>query len=156
MGNPYEILGIKEGASQEEIKSAYKTMVKKYHPDKYQNNPLSDLAEEKLREVNEAYDFLTKNGGGNSGYGGGYSGNSYGGGSAEFQQVRRDLDSGRLREAEATLNRVQVRNAEWIFLNGMLSYKKGWYDDAVSNIQQAVNMDPSNVEYKRALNSLMN
>ncbi|MEG0663041.1 MAG: J domain-containing protein, partial [Anaerovoracaceae bacterium] len=39
MGNPYEILGIKEGASQEEIKSAYKTMVKKYHPDKYQNNP---------------------------------------------------------------------------------------------------------------------
>ena len=48
-----------------------------------------------------------------------------------------------------------MKNAEWIFLNGMLSYKKGWYDNAVSNIQQACNMDPGNTEYRRALNTLM-
>ena len=58
--NPYEVLGVSENASDEEIKKAYKELVKKYHPDKYQNNPLSDLAEEKLQEINEAYEMLMK------------------------------------------------------------------------------------------------
>lgn len=151
MGNPYEILGIKEGASEAEIKAAYKAMVKKYHPDRYQDNPLSDLAEEKLREVNEAYDYLMKFGSAGTS-GGGYRQSS---GAPEFQQIRRDLDAGRLRQAEAALHRIQVKNAEWVFLKGMLAYKKGWYDEAVSDIQQAVNMEPNNMEYRRALNSLM-
>lgn len=60
--NPYEVLGISEGASEEEIKKAYREQVKKYHPDQYQDNPLSKLAEEKLREVNEAYEYLTGKG----------------------------------------------------------------------------------------------
>ena len=62
---------------------------------------------------------------------------------------------GNLGAAEEALNRVSVKNAEWIFLSGMLSYKKGWYDDALSKIQQAMNMDPANNEYQSAYNSLM-
>ena len=61
MRNPYEVLGLKEGASIEEVKKAYRELVKKYHPDRYRDNPLSDLAEEKLREINEAYDYIIKN-----------------------------------------------------------------------------------------------
>lgn len=161
--DPYEVLGVRQGASEEEIKAAYKELVKKYHPDKYQNNPLSDLAEEKLQEVNEAYDMLMKGNSGGSGYGGssGYSGGGYGGGygrtsSAEFNQVRRNIDAGNLQGAEEILNRSQNRNAEWMFLSGMLSYRKGWYDDAVSKVQQAVNMDPQNPEYRQALGQMMN
>ena len=60
MKNPYEVLGIPEGTDSEGIRRAYKELVKKYHPDQYQNNPLSDLAEEKLKEINEAYDYLIK------------------------------------------------------------------------------------------------
>ena len=59
--NPYEVLGVSEGADEETIKRAYKELVKKYHPDKYVNNPLADLAAEKMKEVNKAYDMLTKN-----------------------------------------------------------------------------------------------
>jgi molecular chaperone DnaJ len=76
MRNPYEVLGIREGTSVEGIKKAYKELVKKYHPDQYQDNPLSDLAEEKLKEINQAYDYLMKNvqnGGSGSGNGNGYS-----------------------------------------------------------------------------------
>ena len=47
--NPYEVLGVPQGADEETIKKAYKELVKKYHPDQYANNPLSDLAEEKLK-----------------------------------------------------------------------------------------------------------
>ena len=157
MGNPYEVLGIKETATDEEVKAAYKEMVKKYHPDRHMNNPLEDLAEEKLVQVNQAYDEINKMRSGKSSGGAGY----YGSGprnatSPEFAQVRRDIDSGNLNGATAKLQRIQTRTAEWIFLDGMISYRKGWYDDAVSKIQQAVYMDPQNSEYNQALNQLMN
>jgi curved DNA-binding protein CbpA len=57
--NPYEVLGVREGASQEEIKKAYRALVKKYHPDNYQDHPLADLAKEKMQEINAAYEQLT-------------------------------------------------------------------------------------------------
>ena len=56
MANPYEVLGISPSATDDEVKKAYREMSRKYHPDSYTNNPLSDLAEEKFKEVQEAYD----------------------------------------------------------------------------------------------------
>ena len=58
MNNPYEVLGIKPGDSEEEIRAAYRELVKKYHPDKYVDNPLADLAEEKMQEINNEYSRL--------------------------------------------------------------------------------------------------
>lgn len=158
MQNPYEVLGIKEGASQEEIKAAYREQVKKYHPDRYQDNPLYELAEEKLQEINEAYDYLMKNNGKNGSYES-YSGNGMNNGyqsqNPEFVEVRRMIDRGNLPAAEASLNRIRTKNAEWFFLSGMLSLRKGWYDDAVNQVQTAISMDPSNMEYRNAMNSIM-
>lgn len=57
--SPYEVLGVKPGATQDEIKKAYREMVKKYHPDSYKDHPLENLAKEKMQEINEAYDQLT-------------------------------------------------------------------------------------------------
>ena len=154
--NPYEVLGISENASEEEIKKAYKEMVKKYHPDKYQDNPLADLAEEKLQEVNEAYDMLMKKSGSSSydyGYGGGSSG---GGGRPDYMHVRRLIDANNLREAEKILNGTRDRSAEWFFLAGMISYKKGWYDDARGKLQTASEMEPGNIEYSQAYGRIIN
>lgn len=72
MTDPYKVLGVSPNASDDEIKAAYRQLAKKYHPDNYANNPLADLAEEKMREINEAYDMIQSmrvsrgNGGGNS------------------------------------------------------------------------------------------
>ncbi len=157
MQNPYEILGIKEGASQEEIKAAYREQVKKYHPDKHQDNPLQDLAGEKLQEINEAYEYLSKNNGkgGYESYSGGVKNNGSRGQSPEFIEVRRMIDKGNLPGAEASLSRIKTKNAEWFFLNGMISLRKGWYDEAVNQVQTAMSMDPSNMEYRTAMNSIM-
>ena len=159
--NPYEVLGVPENASDEQVKSAYKELVKKYHPDRYQDNPLADLAEQKLAEINEAYDMIMKNRGGASGYGGynggGYNGGYNGGnGSADYQQVRRNIDAGNLGAAEQILNRTSDRSAEWYFLNGVIASRKGWYDEAVNNLQTACNMQPANFEYRQHLNAMMN
>ena len=59
--DPYEVLGVSEDADEETIKKAYRTLVKKYHPDRYVNNPLSDLAAEKIKEINKAYDTIMNN-----------------------------------------------------------------------------------------------
>ncbi len=164
MENPYEVLGIKQGATEAEIKAAYREQVKKYHPDKYQNNPLYDLAEEKLREVNEAYETLTKNGNSyngtansNSGYGNSYGNQSGTRGqspSPEFYEIRSAIERGNAEGAEALLNKSRTRNAEWFFLRGVLSQRKGWYDDALVNLQKANAMDPGNYEYRNALNTM--
>lgn len=60
MNDPYSVLGVDSNASDEEIKRAYRELARKYHPDNYQNNPLADLAEEKMKEINEAYDAINK------------------------------------------------------------------------------------------------
>ncbi|MCL2228109.1 MAG: DnaJ domain-containing protein [Oscillospiraceae bacterium] len=154
MNDPYKILGVASSASDDEVKKAYRELVRKYHPDNYHDNPLSDLAQEKMKEVNEAYDAITRmrsGGGGGGTYrpGSGSAGSS--GGSAEGQKVRVAINSGDLQYAEQLLKNFPARNAEWNFLMGSLSYRKGWLDDAFSFFQNASNMEPGNSEYRQAL-----
>lgn len=156
--NPYEVLGIKPGASQDEIKSAYRKLIKQYHPDKFINNPLKNLAEDKMIEINEAYDTLTKNSGNNN-YNSNSSSNSsnYNNSSTtsyEFQEIRRLIQSGNYAVAENKLNSINNRNAEWHYLYGAVLLNKGWFDSALEHMTTAVNMDPNNFEYRQGLNSL--
>ena len=155
MRNPYEILEVREGASEEEIKVAYKKLVKKYHPDQYANNPLSDLAQEKIKEINEAYDYLIKNKGSrnnNRSYSSDRTESSYS--NNEYAEIRRLIETGNMSVAEQMLDRVMNRNAEWNYLKGIISLRKGWYDQAYRYIHVAVNLDPNNMEYRNALNNL--
>ena len=160
MANPYEVLGVSQNATDEQIKSAYKELARKYHPDNYANNPLSDLAEEKMKEINEAYDAIMaqrKNKtSGSYTKSGSYSGFNANGGSGEFADIRNLIAQNRLEEAQELLDGVDIsrRNAEWYFLNGSVLYKRGWYDDAYASFSNACNLDPTNLEYRQALNRM--
>ena len=156
MKDPYEVLGVPKGASQDEIKKAYRELARKYHPDHYAGNPLADLAEEKMKEINEAYAVLTKDGGAGASsasgsYGSaGYSGSS--GGSTEFAEVRRRIQTGDLDGAERILDGIGGRTAQWYYLRGVIAQRRGWMDEAAQNFRIAVQMEPGNPEYAAALN----
>lgn len=151
MDNPYKVLGIREGASTEEIKTAYKELAKKYHPDKYINNPLSDLAAEKMKEINEAYDFLMKNASnGNSNTKGNYNNQ----GAYKYGYIRDLINRDNIAEAENQLNAMNIRDAEWNFLMGTVMLRKGWYDNAYQYLLRATQMAPNNMEYRTAFNTV--
>lgn len=158
MKNPYEVLGVSETASDEEIKTAYRNLAKKYHPDNYNDSPLADLAEEKMKEINEAYDCICDMR--RNGYRSSSSSGSYGTGSSynrtSYPDVRQYIMNGRLDDALELLNGVPEgsRNAEWYFLMGMVFSRKGWNDQAYSYFQRAYQMDPSNAEFQAAYNNM--
>ncbi len=157
MKDPYSVLGVPTTATEDEIKKAYRDLARKYHPDNYHDNPLADLAQEKMKEINEAYDALTK--GKNTGYSGsagssggsnGYSGTGGYSSDPAFQRIRQAINSGNFDLAEQLLNSSSNRSAEWHFLMGSLRYRMGWVDEALRFYTTAVNMDPTNPEYRQA------
>lgn len=152
MKDPYEVLGVPHGASEDEIKKAYRELARKYHPDSYANNPLADLAQEKMKEINEAYDTLMKGGSSASGS----SSSSYGASgssSGELYEVRELIRQGRLDAAEARLDGIAAHNAEWYYLRGVIAQRRGWMDEAAQNFRIACNMEPGNYEYRNAANA---
>ena len=162
MTNPYKVLGVNEGATNEEIRAAYLSLVKKYHPDKYTDPDMKQLANEKLKEINEAYDQLTKNPGktassGYSGaaYGAGGHGGSYSGPEADrFVRARSLINAGTLDGAKTILDSIQTRNAEWYYLYGIIYLRQGWYDKAREFLGRAYRTEPGNAEYAQAYNTL--
>ncbi len=175
--NPYEILGVSASASNEEVKKAYRELSRKYHPDSYANNPLADLAEEKFKEVQDAYNQIMKqresgnysessygnsgsynygnrNYGNNGGYTYGNNGYNRGQDSMELQNVRSYIDARRFHEALNMLANISNRNARWYYYSSIANMGIGNNIMAVNHANQAAAMEPGNMEYVNYANQL--
>ena len=154
MKNPYEVLGVSPNCTNEELRSAYRALVKKYHPDNYQDEKLADVAEEKMKEINAAYDEILQIRAGkkteNDGTAGGTSSSTSN--NPIYSQIRQAIQAGNFRRASELLNRVRAeeREADWFFLQGCVLLQGGYYFDALRYIDKACQMDPNNQEYQQA------
>ncbi len=169
MSDPYKVLNISPTASDDEVKHAYRELARKYHPDNYHDNPLADLAQEKMKEINEAYDQIQKqrrNGNRSSGtasrpsyantydYGYGYGSRNSGssaGADPLMQRIRMAINSGNITQAEQLLNEATEHTAEWNYLMGVVCSRRGWMDEAKRYLETACRMDPNNEEYRSTL-----
>jgi molecular chaperone DnaJ len=143
----YEILGINENATEEELKTAYRNLAKKYHPDNFTDDAAKEMAEEKMRKINEAYDYVIaqirrRDPSSNV--------------NCNFDDVRQLINSNRIEEALEILDGVtpQSRNAEWYYLNGVVQQKRGWFKNAYTSFSNACSMDPNNPEYRTAFENI--
>ena len=155
----YQVLGLAEGASEEEIKAAYRALAQKYDPNRYEAGPLREEAEAKMTELNEAFDTLM------SAIRTGTPVNRSGpepdtGASANgrYRAIRRMIGQGAVDEALAELNAIRggANDAEWNFLVGSAYYYKGWVSEAMRYFQTACRLAPGNREYEAALRNLQN
>lgn len=171
MFDPYSILGVSRDASDEEIKKAYRKLSRKYHPDANINNPNKDQAEEKFKEIQQAYDQIMKEReygssgnygyGGNTGYGGfggfgGYGGSQSNSGYQDEEAIRRQaasnyVQSGHYQEAMNVLSSLKERNAQWYYLSAVANMGLGNNVNAMNHIREAVRLEPDNMQYRMML-----
>ncbi len=155
IANPYEVLGVSPNATDDEVKKAYRELSRKYHPDSYVDNPLSDLAEEKFKEVQEAYEQIMKQRQGSGYSSGGYAGGSSGrSASPEFQTVRSYINGRRFREALNILSGMSNQTAEWYYYSAVANMGIGNNLVAVEHAKQAAAMEPNNPEYVNFANQM--
>ena len=150
MKDPYTILGVSRDATDEDIKKAYRTLARKYHPDNYAGSDLADVAEEKMKEINEAYDLITRmRASGNTGTYSGASSSGYT--SGNYAEIRTRINEGRYSDAEILLDAIPAsqRGAEWNFLKGCVMMQRGYYFDAQKYVETACYLDPTNMEYRQ-------
>lgn len=166
MNDPYSVLGVSPSASDDDVKKAYRELARKYHPDNYHDNPLADLASEKMKEINEAYDAITRSreAGGSYSGGGAYQSQSYqqsysgyggrrydSGGNVSYAAIRNLINSNQLDQAMSLLNGISSHDAEWNYLMGSIFWRRGWMDEASRYFRTAAAMEPSNIEYRNAV-----
>lgn len=161
--DPYSVLGVSRGASEEEITKAYRKLAKKYHPDL---NPGDENAAKKMREINEAYNLI-KNGKADSYNQSTYSGQGYDpfGFGRYYQQsynrqrtpldsARQYINAGLFAQALNVLNSISSRNAEWYYLSAYANYNLGNRMMALNYAKTAVEMEPGNFEYRNLLSRI--
>jgi molecular chaperone DnaJ len=159
--DPYQVLGVSRGASDEEIKKAYRALSRKYHPDANVNNPNKAEAEEKFKQVQQAYNQIMKEkqqGSYSGSYSGSYGsygsyGSSYSGSSAnpKLQAAMNYIRSGHFDEALKVLNEIPFaeRSGQWYFLSAVVNERMGNNATALEHINRAVELEPSNFEYRQ-------
>lgn len=152
----YKVLGLREGASEEEVKAAYRTLAQKYNPESYEAGPLRDDAQARMDELNAAFDeIMTQLRTGTTRSTGAAGGAATEPG-AQYAEIRTMINNG---QADAALQRLNgivggPENGEWNFLVGSAYYYKGWLADAQRYFQTACRLAPQNREYAAALRNL--
>lgn len=173
MKDPYKILETKPTATDAEIKQAFIKMKNKFDPNNYDKSDLKQIATEKTKEIDQAFDeimnsrrldrlqhgkstFDDKNnndGDTNQRY---TNNNGQSSSYSDFDYIEGLINSNRLDEAQNLLNSISEneRPAAWFYLKGLLLFKKGWLEDAANFLQAALKMDPTNRKYAATMQQI--
>lgn len=157
--DPYRVLGVPRNASEEEIKKAYRKKSRMYHPDANVNNPNAKQAEDKFKEVQEAYNQIMNQRDGKSQYAGGFSNNtgqySYTSeDTIKMQAAANYINAKQFMQAINVLNQVNDRTAQWYYFSAIANWGIGNNVNAMNYARQAYNMEPNNSEYANLLDRL--
>ncbi|MFG6394264.1 MAG: DnaJ domain-containing protein [Lachnospiraceae bacterium] len=162
MNDPYQVLGIGRSASSDEIKRAYRNLSRKYHPDANINNPNKSQAEERFKEIQQAYRQIMeeRENGSYGSYNQTYGGYSYNGqGMGGYNSSANDVNSMHLKAAANYINsryykealnvlaQMEEKNGQWYYLSAIANMGLGNNILALEHAKQAALMEPQNPQF---------
>ena len=143
--NPYLILGLKKGATREEVDNAYYELKAKYQELRFEEGDIGTNAAKMLDKLEVAYEDCLmdlKDQESQETYG-----SSYG-------EVESLIKEKKLDEAQEILDRMETRDAEWHYQQANIYFKKQWQSEARVQLEIACDLDPANQKYKDTLERL--
>ena len=165
--DPYKVLGVSSNATDDEIRKAYRTLSRKYHPDANVGNPNQAAYEEKFKEVQQAYSAIMDMrqgkvpGAGNAddfwGFGGFGGQQSQKTESQDEQYMRSALNyiqNGYYREGLNVLEQVKDRKGPWYYYSAFANYRIGNNAEALEHAKAACAFEPNNFYYASLLSQL--
>lgn len=169
MTDPYKVLGVSRDSSDDEIKKAYRSLSRKYHPDANMNNPNKEKAEEMFKLVQQAYDQIIKekeSGFGSFGSFGGFGG-AYGGQQSNTTENMDEdmihlraavnyINSRHFQEAINVLNGISDRDSRWYYYSAMANAGQRNQATALEHAKRATDMEPHNIQYQTLYQQLQN
>ncbi|MBE7081951.1 MAG: hypothetical protein E7372_05270 [Clostridiales bacterium] len=138
----FEILGLPVTATDEEIENAYKTLKEKYSRERFLEGEKGNEAAKQLTKIETAYNEIMENRKANSS-----DLNS-------FVAVEELIKAGNISLAQAKLDDISDRNAEWHYLQSVIFYKKNWLNESKKQLEIAMNIEPHNNKYAEAYTRL--
>ena len=152
--DPYQILGVSPSASDDEVKQAYRTLSKKYHPDANINSEHQAEYTEKFKQVQNAYKTIMdsrKKGFTQQNFGGqGQSQSTYqynGNEQAAFNDAAAYINAGRFQDALNVLEQIRTRKSIWFYYSALAMNGIGNNVTALEYAQTAAQMEPGNIQY---------
>ncbi len=133
----YEILGIGEDATDEEIEAAYNRLKEKYDKEKWEDGEAGTNAARMLTKLNAAYREIMEE-----------RREKRRAGENPFETVRAAIRSGDISRAQSLLDEFNERDAEWHYLQSVVFYKKNWMNESKKQLEIAMQMDPANQKYR--------
>ena len=141
----YEILGVSESATDEEIRARYEELKKKYSEERFLEGEAGNEAARMLNRIDVAYnEIMTERSEKHSADNAGSS----------YAKVDEYIRAGKINEAQAVLDEFNERPAEWHYLQSVVFYKKNWMNESKKQLEIALQMDSSNEKYRTAYNKL--
>ena len=141
MNEYYEMLGVKESATDEEIAARYHELKAKYSEDRWLDGEAGNEAARNLTKLETAYREITAARKERQ--------NSTDGQNA-YEEIAALLKEDKVSQAQAKLDDCNERSAEWHYLQAVVFYKKNWTNDSKKQLEIAMQMDPDNVKYRNA------
>ncbi len=144
--NPFIIFGVDENTvNQNELYEAYRALRAKYEDDRFLEGEAGENAARKISEIDQAYSdaneiLATRT--------------TVTNGKVTYEEIEAKIREKAYNDAQAMLDSVTNRDAEWHFLQSVIYYKKGWVSESYNQLKKAVEMDPTNQKYRSSYEKL--
>lgn len=139
MQENYKILGVSEDATDEEIDAQYKKLKERYSRERFYEGEIGNDAAKNLTKLETAYAEILEARKETA------SSSSYE--PQSYVEVENLIKESKISDAQARLDDIVNRDAEWHYLQSVIYYKKNWMGESKKQLEIAMNMEPSNEKY---------